>query len=184
MRGYGGGVKSRLAIVALAVAAMMLSGCSGQPATEATTPAFTSDAQAFAAAEQTYRNYVDALNHVDLSDPKTFEAVYAWTTGDANAADRKSFSEMHARTLVVSGTTRAPTIEPASVRLEPLAVELSVCLDVSEVKLVAPDGTSAVPPGRADLQSRKIVLVGTQASPTGLLISSFEPRQGAPACAR
>ncbi len=50
---------------------------------------FASEEEAFAAAEETYRAYVDALNQVDLSDPETFEAVYAWTTGDANADERK-----------------------------------------------------------------------------------------------
>ena len=56
-------------------------------------PAFATEEEAFAAAEETYREYVDALNQVDLSDPETFEAVYAWTTGDANAKERERSSQ-------------------------------------------------------------------------------------------
>ncbi len=69
----------------------VLTGCgaAGEPRASTPAPLFSSEAEAFAAAEATYRAYVDALNQVDLSDPETFEAVYAWTTGDANATDRE-----------------------------------------------------------------------------------------------
>ena len=78
---------------ACAVAALVMSalvGC-GTPTDPAEpTPVFTSEEQAFAAAEETYRAYVDALNQVDLSDPATFEPVFALTTGEANAVRRES----------------------------------------------------------------------------------------------
>ena len=73
-------------------------------------PLFTSEADAFAAAEETYRAYVDALNQVDLSDPETFEDVYAWTTGDANADARETFSQMHADGWTVQGDTVAAVV--------------------------------------------------------------------------
>ncbi len=91
-------MRSRLSVIvaASALAAALLSGCTGEPAPVVSTPSFATEDEAFAAAEQTYRNYVDALNQVDLSDPATFEPVYAWTTGDANARARETFSQMHA----------------------------------------------------------------------------------------
>ncbi len=77
------------AAAALALAAVAVTGCSTPAGAPKPTPAFSSEAEAFAAAEATYRAYVDALNAVDLSDPSTFEDVYSWTTGDANAGARR-----------------------------------------------------------------------------------------------
>ena len=83
---------SRVARVTLALAIVlgMATGCQPEPEPSPTGPVFATEEEAFAAAEETYRAYVDALNQVDLSDPETFEAVYAWTTGDANAGERTS----------------------------------------------------------------------------------------------
>ena len=132
---YGCRVFSRLAPVALVLALVtgMATGCFAQPEPEETPP-FASEEEAFAAAEETYRAYVDALNQVDLSDPETFEDVYAWTTGDANAGARESFSQMHADGWVVSGAIGSHTIEPESLsKADRNVVQLAVCLDVSGV---------------------------------------------------
>lgn len=175
-------MKSPLGLLPLALAALVVTGCVGEPDPAPSTPAFTTEAEAFAAAEQTYRNYVDALNHVDLSDPRTFEAVYQWTTDDANAADRKSLSRMHAEELTVDGETRAPVIETLTEVSTESDVKLAVCLDVSDVQLTAPDGTSAVPPDRVNVQSRLVTLEANAVSETKMLIATFEAREGEPTC--
>src|SRR6188768_3952981 len=90
---------------------MTTTGCFAPPDPEPT-PLFSSEEEAFAAAEATYRAYVDALNQVDLSDPETFEEVYAWTTGEANAGARKSFSQMHADGWIVGGESQVTKVEP------------------------------------------------------------------------
>ncbi len=96
-------MKSRLLAAAAVLACVMMTttGCFAQPDPEPT-PLFSSEEEAFAAAEETYRAYVDALNQVDLSDPETFEEVYAWTTGELNASDRKGLSD-HADGGIVGG---------------------------------------------------------------------------------
>lgn len=169
-------------ILALAGACALMSGCSGPPQPVASTPLFSSEDEAFAAAEETYRNYVDALNQVDLSDPETFEAVYAWTTGEANAADRESFSEMHANGLTVAGHTRVGLSQPAAGTSATNTVELDVCLDVSDIQLVDAAGVSAIEPGRNNVQSMRIALKESHDSSTGLLISAFNAREGEPLC--
>jgi hypothetical protein len=179
-------VRIRTAAAALLVACALAAttGCTPQGSVEPTsipTPTFTSDAQAFAAAEATYRAYVDALNKVDLSDPATFEPVYAWTTGDANAEDRKSFSQMHAEGLTVSGQSVATLIRSHRVGSTASAPRLDVCLDVSGVTLVDPSGKSAIDPDRVDVQKMRVTL-RTADSPTGLRISRFEGRDGTPEC--
>ncbi len=69
-------------LIALAIATTV-SACTPEPAPTPTPTGFASEDEAFRAAEETYRAYVDALNAVDLADPATFEPVFAWTTGDA-----------------------------------------------------------------------------------------------------
>ncbi|MEU1973328.1 hypothetical protein ABZ477_16870 [Microbacterium sp. NPDC019599] len=162
------------AALVLALTAAMTSGCFAQPEPEEK-PLFETEAEAFAAAEETYRAYVDALNQVDLSDPETFEDVYTWTTGEANAGERKSLSSMHADGWTVDGATEVISIYPLvySPRSEP-TVELGTCTDVSAIDVRDPDGSSVVSQDRPDTQSSTVQLVSSATSPTGLLISVIE----------
>lgn len=183
---YGCRVFSRLAPAALVLALVtgVVTGCFAQPEPEpepGPTSLFTSEDEAFAAAEETYRQYVDALNQVDLSDPETFEDVYAWTTGEANAGARESFSQMHADGWVVAGPTAIQLMEPHSGDSSNV-IHLATCLDVSGVTLVDADGESVVAPDRRDVQAMAVVLTSVPDSPTGLLISDIDGREGAPEC--
>ncbi|WP_235565616.1 hypothetical protein [Microbacterium sp. Root166] len=179
------GVISRLApvAVAMAVLAAVLTGCTPEPEETDPTPVFSSEAEAFAAAEETYRAYVDALNQVDLSDPETFEEVYAWTTGEANSAARTTFSQMHADSWTVSGESSPTLIEPRSAGgAEVTDVELAVCLNVAGVNLVDADGQSVVASDRPAVQTMLISLEASDATPTGWTIRDIEGREGDPQC--
>lgn len=184
--GYRGAMKARLAAFALSLvlATTVATGCSPspEPTHSEPTPVFTSEADAFAAAEATYRAYVDALNQVDLSDPETFEDVYAWTTGELNASDRRGLSEYHANGVSVTGISVPTLIEPTSAELDEERVILAVCLDVSAIDVSDAGGESLVDPGRTDMQVLEISLVGADYSPTTLLIESIGPREGGPSC--
>lgn len=160
-----------------------MSGCSDAPAPVAPTPAFTSEEQAFAAAAQTYRNYIDALNQVDLSDPATFEEVYRWTTGDANADARKTFAQMHADGWTMRGASIPTLLAEASLtNVSAPLLRIAVCLDVSEVVAVDESGNSVVSPDRRDVQSMLITFKRSTVSPTGLQIETITGREGAPDC--
>lgn len=162
-----------LALVALVLATA--SGCVPQPSPSPTpTPVFTSEQQAFAAAEKTYRAYVDALNHVDLSDPKTFEPVYAWTTGDLNASDRKSFSNWHANGYVISGEGLITYVAP-SLTLSARNVVVLACYDVSTIDVKDSSGASVVSESRPKVQELEIALVRSTQTSTGLAIRSIGP---------
>lgn len=156
----------------------MTSGCLPQPAPEPS-PAFSSEAEAFAAAEETYRAYVDALNQVDLSDPETFEDVYAWTTGDANAGARESFSQMHADGWTVTGTSGysnfvGTDFDPGD---SDETVKADVCLDVTNVDVLDAGGESVVPNDRRDRQPATLAFAEADTS-TGLAIASSEATDG------
>ncbi|MFJ6652647.1 hypothetical protein ACIQLJ_07625 [Microbacterium sp. NPDC091313] len=170
-------VRSLRAAAALAVVALLASGCTGSPAPTPSTPTPLSEDEAYAAAEATYRAYVDALNQVDLSDPATFEPVYALTTGEANAGLRKSFSQMSADGWVVAGDSKISLVEGASFN-EP-TTSLAVCVDVSAVTVVDASGQSQVAPDRVPVQSMTVLVESLADSHR---ISSLEGRDGEPKC--
>lgn len=168
---------ARVAAVATALVLMVgvATGCQPEPTPSPSGPVFASEEEAFAAAEETYRAYVDALNQVDLSDPETFEAVYAWTTGDANEGARKTFSEMHAEGWTVTGASTfdgfgllefSPDVADAIVTTE-------VCLDVSSVAVTDASGQSVVPSTRLDRQPAVLTFAVAQTG-TALAIASSE----------
>lgn len=170
-------------VIAVLLGAGALAGC--VPAAPAPTPTptgFASEAEAFAAAEATYRAYVDALNQVDLSDPSTFEEVYRWTTGDANAGDREGLSQYHAEGVTVTGDSLIDLVAPGAAEPSGPWV-LAVCLDVSRVAVTDVGGRSLVDPDRAPIQTLAITLEQA-ATPTGLAIESIGPREGEPRCER
>ena len=168
------GVRSRIlsALAAALLAGALTVGCTPTPEPSPTPTGFATEEEAFAAAEETYRAYVDALNAVDLSDPETFEDVYAWTTGEANAGERKSLSDLHARGLTVGGATRIVSFTPVTFKGDPPLVQARVCSDVSEVTLIDQDGSSAVGPDRRDAYALDVVLEESVATETGLAIAS------------
>ena len=171
-------------VIAVCAVAVALCGCAASPEPADPSPVFTSEADAFAAAEETYRAYVDALNQVDLSDPETFEAVYAWTTGEANAGARKSFSQMHADGWQVTGPTTIDLAEPrAAPEDAPWLVELYVCQNVEQVSVTSATGESVVAPDRRNVHAMVLQLSASSASSTGLLIALISGREGSPSCA-
>lgn len=177
------GVQRPVPILVVAALAALLAGCAADPVAEPTpSPSFTSEAEAFAAAEATYRAYVDALNQVDLADPETFEAVYAWTTGDLNARDRKNLTQMRAAGQSVAGDSLVASVDLISADLQGRKVELAVCVDVSEVSVADSNGVSVVAPDRVSVQSIAIQLTGSESDGMGLAISTIVGREGEPTC--
>ncbi|NYF16283.1 hypothetical protein HDC37_001097 [Microbacterium sp. AK009] len=166
----------------MALSLVLVTGCTPQPEPVESQAPFATEEEAFAAAEETYRNYVDALNAVDLSDPETFEPVYEWTTGDLNASDREGLSQYHAAGAEVGGTSTPVMIEPVTVDPEAGHVDLAVCLDVSTVTVQDADGSSLVDPNRVPIQSLTVELVEDNESGTGLKLSAISGRQGEPTC--
>lgn len=154
-----------------------LAACAPGPAPSPTPTGFASEEEAFAAAEATYRAYVDALNQVDLSDPATFEPVFDLTAGDARDSISKELSRMHAEGWNVSGDTRITTLKLAD--SQDGTVSLSVCADVSGVSLEDASGNSMVSTDRPPVQPLSIEVSNADGK---LAITSIVGRDGAPSC--
>lgn len=158
------------AIITLVVGAA--TACVPDPGpTPSPTVAFATEEEAFAAAEETYRAYIDALNQVDLSDPATFEEVFDWTIGEANSESRKTLSELHANGWSISGATQLRNFE--GVNLSNSNVTADLCLDVSDVAIVDAAGDSVVSTTRQERQPLRVSFL-SGGSATRLLISSSE----------
>ncbi|MBN9177087.1 MAG: hypothetical protein J0I43_06930 [Microbacterium sp.] len=162
---------------ALVLALTLTTACTPSPAPTPTPTGFASEEKAFAAAEATYRAYVDATNGIRLSDPETFEPVYAELTGDALSAAKKSFTQMHADGWTVAGESRIALVKPQRGTATD-TVELLICVDVSDIRLTDEAGVSQVG-DRPKEQSLMAVVLNEDNS---WLISSFAGREGEPLC--
>lgn len=170
-------------VALLAIAAGVLVACAPGPAPTPTPSApFATEDEAFAAAEATYRAYVDALNQVDLSDPATFEAVYALTTGALNATDRRNFSEWQASGVSIRGKATVTRIDPIEFAREFTSITAHACYDVSGVDVVSSDGTSLIAPNRPPVQSLDVTLVESKTSLSRLAISTIGASNEADLC--
>lgn len=171
------------ALVATVALVTALAACApaAAPKPSPTPTGFASKEEAFAAAEKTYRAYVDALNEVDLSDPATFEPVYALTTGDARDSEKKGLSQYHAAKLRVTGDTEITLLKGKSWQPGSGRAVLDACTDVSAVEVVNENGESQVSPDRPDVQTLSVKLVYTP-SDRVFKIENIGPREGGPAC--
>ena len=171
-------------MMGLALAALMMSGCSdpAAPFEPEALPVFASDDEAFAAAEATYRAYVDALNDVVIADTNSFEPVFAMTIGELNADDRKYLSQLHASGVVKSGAAEVTFSEAMAGTAASGSVSLAVCLDVSQVHLADTSGMSFVDAERVDVQTMTVLAQVDQDAPTGFVIADVVGRDGSPTC--
>lgn len=164
----------------LALAASALSACTPTPEpTPTPTAAFASEEEAFAAAEEVYRAYLDASGDINTSDPSTFEPLYELTTDGVNDADRESFSAMHAEGLAISGNTVLLAFKGTSAKAPYEEVGAQACLNVSEVSVVDGEGNSRVNPDRPDVYA---LTLGFKFDGDRLLLSSSK-RSEDPSCA-
>jgi hypothetical protein len=159
---------------AVASTLLLLVGCTPDtPPSSTPTPAFSSEEEAFAAAEATYRAYTDALNQVDFADTDTFEDVYAQLSGSAAESTREAFGQFHADHFRTSGTTRFDSFRPVSTDLTSGKVHANVCSDVSDVEVLDASGASVVSEDRPPRQPLDVTFA-TRPDTTTITISKLE----------
>lgn len=158
-------------IVALMAVGLVACTTEPAPAPLPTPSALSSEDAAFAAAEATYRAYVDALNRVDLADPSTFEPVWHWLRGTARRDSHASLDRLHSADLSVSGASVMTGFK--GVGSGDSAVTAEVCLDVSQVEVRRTNGESAADPDRIDFQPLLVTFSPAETS-TGMAIAESE----------
>jgi hypothetical protein len=144
----------------MAMIAVMLAGCAPTPTpTPTPTAPFASEEEAFAAAEETYRAYTDALNAVKLNDPETFEPVFELSSGDFEAADRRKLSALHAESYSFVGQTTLVAFTGVGSAPPFETVKAIICVDVSGSDVVDRSGHSVVDRERPDMNALRVTFV-------------------------
>ncbi len=130
-------LRATMVTLGLAAAAVMLSGCVA-PAPEPTptsTAVFASEDEAFAAAEETYRAYVDAGNARD-EDPHSQPDPQSFLVGEALEADidaNRKFAEVGLR---IVGTSAIVAVNPIMADLDTGETTIRVCMDDSRTRVL------------------------------------------------
>lgn len=162
----------RTVAAALVLAATLaVTACQPEPEPTPTGPAFASEDEAFAAAEQTYRAYVDALN-ARREDPTSTPDPQTFLVGDALEVDVETQQQLDQAGLRVVGNTEIAALVGTVVEGD--QVEIEVCLDSSGTRVENVNGADVTPPDR---ELRSLALVGLTMSSGDPLISSSTTKE-------
>ena len=145
-RRAAGALRAGVAVV-LVAAAIGLAGCTPGPAPKPTpTPLFTSEADAFKAAEQVYRDYVDAgnANRNGVPTPDSTDFL----TGTALESSIESARELERQGLTLSGEIRVIWFTGDEFEAKSSKVTANACVDVSGTRVADASGTDVTPQGR------------------------------------
>ncbi|MBF0817732.1 hypothetical protein E4U02_15100 [Microbacterium paludicola] len=151
---YLGGMVSRRASLGLvALLVVGLTGCTGAPArdpSDSPSPAatrFASEEEAFAAAEETYRAYIDATNAENAGDESANPLQYQH--GELQKASEALADDLSVAGLHYEGDVVITSIErqAATVTAGAGQAELLVCHDATEQRLINADGDDVTPAG-------------------------------------
>ncbi|MGO4680804.1 hypothetical protein [Microbacterium sp. 2MCAF23] len=149
--------------VVLVAAAVGLAGCTPGPAPKPTpTPLFTSEAEAFKAAEQAFGRFVDAKNQMqnggDGVDPQEFLA------GSALEDDIQSARDEDAGGTHIEGVSTVVRFTPKAFDPESRAVDSVACLDISKSRVVDAQGKDVTPPTRQPVVALSIKTMPSRSS--------------------
>lgn len=144
--------------IALAVVwGLAMSGCTPQPAPvpSASATGFASDEEAFAAAEATYRAYVDATNARRL-DPDSRPDPTDFLTGQALTDEGATNSTLDERGWRIVGDTLLTSIRRVAV--SPTSATLEVCLDSHSTRVVDAADRDVTPHDRVSVQALDVTV--------------------------
>lgn len=135
------------AVVTVAMSALV--GCSPDPQPSPTpTAAFASEEEAFAAAEEVYRAYNDALNAAHAGDSTARPDQYLTGLALKSDLDAERFAENRNLSIVGEGKVVRFSGESAEISASDAAIEARVCLDVSDTHVVNGSGLDVTPADR------------------------------------
>ncbi len=164
MRHRAGAMLGALAI------ALLASGCTPEPTPTPSPTGFASEEEAFAAAEATYRAYVDAVSALQTGmqaiDPSKL------LVGQALDDDLASARELEATGKRLEGPVGIARINPLDATTS--AATIHACLDLSRSRVIESSGEDVTPSDRPSSFSVEIVAIWT---PDGARISSSQPSE-------
>jgi hypothetical protein len=162
-----------LAVCCIALSAIGFLGCSPAPEPEPTpTPAFASEEEAFAAAEETYRAYIDALN-AERSGTPPAKPSQDYLSGQVLEAELANENELREAGVHIEGSTAVSGFYGLRVDIDSQAATVvgRACLDITDARAVDTTGTDVTVVGRSDIYAIDVTFAGAQSS---LLITAYE----------
>lgn len=143
------GVRSRLAsaLAAALLVGVLTVGCTPTPEPSPTPTGFTTEEEAFAAAEETYRAYVDALN-ARREDRTSRPSPDSFLIGAALEAALDAERQFDAAGVAIEGDSRIDSLTPARASDDLEEVTVVVCLDSSSTQVIDREGNDITPTDR------------------------------------
>jgi hypothetical protein len=135
---------------ALAASMVLLTGCFGSPPAPTPTPtaAFASEAEAFAAAEETYRAYIDAVN-ARWADRQSSPPPEEFLIGEALATELEVEREFVEAGIRIEGENTVERVDRISARPSVGAVVLDVCVNAEQSRVLNEADQDVTPTDRA-----------------------------------
>ncbi|GAA5209131.1 hypothetical protein [Microbacterium kyungheense] len=161
-----------------AAAAVMLCGCLA-PAPEPTptpTAVFASEDEAFAAAEETYRAYVDAAN-ARREDPDSEPDPQSFLVGDALERDVDSRRELAELGLQLVGSSSVTDMSFISADVSTGDVVIQACYDSGGARVIDKTGVDVTP---ADRDATVMISIESVRMGDRQIIESMSPVEGDP----
>lgn len=147
-------MRSILVAAGAAVLLVVLAGCDEPPPhvtpvpTPSVTAVFASDEEALAAAEESYRAYLAVSDQILHEGGTNSDRISPYVTSSELANTLEGFSKIQMASLHTQGATHFDnmTLE----RYGPSDVDVYVCLDVAEVRVLDASGADVTPTERVD----------------------------------
>ncbi|MCC2031950.1 hypothetical protein [Microbacterium allomyrinae] len=163
---------------ALGIAALVIALSACAPAAPDPTPtptaAFGTEEEAFAAAEATYRAYVDALN-ARRADPSALPDPMDFLIGDALEAEIDTHQLLTQSHVMIVGPSRLASFHGESTSSEYTEVVAVVCLDSTEARVIDESGADVTPADREPTIALESTFLKTDSE---LLISKSAVAEG------
>lgn len=133
----------------LLASVVALTGCLGSAPDPTPTPTgvFASEEEAFEAAEETYRAYIDAVN-ARYADPRSVPDPQSFLVGSALDADISSEQEMDQLGIHIVGTSAVSSVGTVSADPTVGDVVIRACLDSTEARVTNDKGEDVTLPDR------------------------------------
>lgn len=154
------------AALTVGVVALLATGCMPEPAPTPSPTGFASEEEAFAAAEETYRAYVDAVN-ARREDPTSEPAPTDFLTGSAYNDEIDTQQALEERGWRIQGETHVVSIEGVGASVD--TTKVAACIDASGTRVLDVSGADVTP---LDRHVRLSVLVAVSPISGRLLIKS------------
>ncbi|MEZ3160093.1 hypothetical protein AB1K54_06020 [Microbacterium sp. BWT-B31] len=153
-------IRALTAVVGVVATMVVMSGCSAPAPSPTPTPTavFASEDEAFAAAEETYRAYIDAVN-ARRTDPNSSPAPSSFLIGDALADSLAVDRDLEASGIRAVGDTGIERIDRNDAAPTHGRVVIGVCLNSQAVRAVNEPGQDVTPDERPDFALLRASLI-------------------------